>query len=266
MKVPFYGLPIAAALFFTTLLRSTSLAGTEQMEMTAIGDSLTSGFDSEFLGDNRSLSWSTGSSAQVFSHAQRLRRAGKHVNTHNLSVPGTKITSLAPQISLMLLGSPDYVTLTLGANDLCAMDAQNSEDHQNRFATMLRHELYRIIQRKPSVKILIMPIPNMYNLWEVAIDHGSCQSRWDLTDFCPVLLDSARTPTERQEFVERWRSMNGILAHLAAAFPDNVLFDPTVAESVFTMDDLSELDCFHPSIAGQNLIAEKTWSIVPTDF
>jgi len=54
---------------------------------------------------------------------------------------------------------------------------------------------------------------------------------------------------------------NNAMANVAAAFPESVLFNLDVANASFTSEQISPLDCFHPSIDGLNLIADKTWQL-----
>ena len=56
------------------------------------------------------------------------------------------------------------------------------------------------------------------------------------------------------------RAANEDLNLVAAKHPDHVLYNPTLAEYPFERAHLSNVDCFHPNITGQNLLSKETWN------
>ena len=86
--------------------------------------------------------------------------------------------------------------------------------------------------------------------------------RWNLFAICPPLLSQYSTTADHEAFVERWRQANEAISHMARAYPLNVVADSRLATTRFDASHVSRIDCFHPSVAGQNLFAEKTWQLV----
>lgn len=233
---------------------------TEQKKLivSAIGDSITTGFNARNFGDNKDLNWGSGVSSELNSHLKRLEKEGFSVTGFNNAVAGSKAADLPQQIDAAINNAADYITMTIGANDLCSWPA-NHRTKLNEFKTKMISEMTRIIESRPKVKIAMSPIPNLYNLWEVASTDSQCQSRWDFFNICAPLLNSKRTPEERQKFMGRWQDANQALEEIAGQFPDHILFPKDAGTTVFEMKHISELDCFHPSIAGQDLLAAATW-------
>lgn len=226
----------------------------------AIGDSISTGFNASRLGDNKELSWSTGSSSLINSHFQRLKSASGSttMRAYNEAVAGSVAADLEKQITRILSRSPDYLTITIGANDVCGW-TEDYAANLAEFESTLRAALSHLIAARPSIKIFISPIPDVYNLWEIAHQQSGCQTKWNIFGICRPLLGSNRSDLDRQAFVERWRHANDAIAQVATEFADNVLYEPSIAETHFEWDHVSNIDCFHPSAAGQNLLAEKGW-------
>lgn len=226
----------------------------------ALGDSISAGFNAKHLGDNRDLSWATGDSPLIRSH---LRRLEEYFQTQlvgvNESIAGSVASNLARQTSRLLPRHPAYVTIDIGANDVCTWTPDGYEPALAQFEKDVGDTIRRIITAEPDVSITLAPIPNVYQLWDVAVAMPGCQLKWDITGFCSPLLDSSRTEADRQSFIGRWQEANDALARVAADFPEHVLFDENAIDTPFTWEHVSPIDCFHPSIAGQNLLAEKTW-------
>ncbi len=231
----------------------------DRIVLGAVGDSLTAAFNAQHLGDNREHSWSTGNSEIVLSHKRRLElEIGRPVVADNEAISGAVASGLDRQITRLLASEPDFVTMVIGANDVCGW-ADEHHEQLAQFEYDVRMGLRKLVTARPSAHIILGPIPDIYNLWEVAVNQPSCQLKWNIIGMCRPLLDGSRTQAQREEFRLRWGDANEALARIAADFPENVHFDPTVAQTQFDWSHVSPIDCFHPSIAGQNVMAEKTW-------
>jgi lysophospholipase L1-like esterase len=225
----------------------------------AIGDSITTGFDVSHIGDNKELSWATGDNGAVNSILLRVRSERGEAVGYNEAVAGSVAADLDGQITKLLKRNPDDIALTIGANDVCSWDA-NHAAALAKFETDMRSAIRRLVDARPDSRIYLMSIPDITNLRAVAVTHAGCQTRWNLTGLCKPLLASARTDAEREAFHERWRDANDVLDRVATEYASNVIHDPTAADTKFTWEHVSTIDCFHPSQAGQNLIAELMWN------
>ena len=246
----------ALAFAASTLVASASFAA--PYIVGALGDSMTRGFDSGAVLDQPEHSWSTGYDGIVRSHSARLTQMFGDVISYNVAVSGAKSWALPYQtVALLARARPDYVTILIGANDLCAWPDDDTTG-RGKLENGVRRSVEMLVAANPAVKILVVPVPDMLQLREVGAANG-CQLRWNITRFCPRLLGRSVTTQDLGSFASRLSDANESLADVAAAFPANVRFAADVARSVFSFDDVSKIDCFHPSVTGQDYLAEVTW-------
>ena len=242
---------------------SSELAPARKIDFLAgsIGDSITVAFDARFPLANQGINWSTGTlSAQlVNSHALRLQdlMPDQVVGTKNFAIAGSMSSDVVKQAARLAKFHPDYVTVLIGANDVCSWQVNHLTQLQ-KYESDIQLILKTLIASNEAVKILVSAIPNMPLLREIGAANG-CQSRWTSLHICPALLGSRQTDAERAAFAGRWEDANEVLARVSAAFPENVKFASSVSEPIFIFSHLSRLDCFHPNVTGQNLLSETTW-------
>ncbi len=240
------------------LFNVVAIAETGLLTMGALGDSISGAMDATDWGDNPEYSWTTGSDDEVNSHAHRLSALGYEVNAFNEAVSGAKAEHLKAQVDLLKnQGNFDYVTMQIGANDACSW----SQDHTaelNHFKTHVAEALQSLLTSNSQSKVLLVPVPNMYRIWELAHDMG-CSALWDLVGICSPLLDRDNSDDERAAFQNRVVEINEALGQIAVQYPQQVRFDATIANTNFEWSDISPLDCFHPSPEGQHLLSQKSW-------
>ncbi len=228
--------------------------------MGALGDSITTAVNANGWGAIIEESWATGKSPsqQVKSHWQRLGTVlARPIEPHNVAQGGATAASLDGQLNQLLTVTPDYVTVLMGANDVCSWN----DGYDEKIATYLqrmRKAVERMIAANHEVKIYLSPIPNLFKVWQVGNQHG-CQWFWDLTNICAGMFHSQRTPAQRDDFVALIYQTNAGLESLAAEYPLNIKFDASLVDLPIAWAHISSYDCFHPSLAGQNMLAEKTW-------
>src|SRR5512132_2248780 len=92
--------------------------------MAAIGDSITRAYDvCCAYGDHPGQSWSTGSTSYdgITSHYERIRQLNPAITGHgyNDAVTGAKMAAAPSQAGQTVGQGARYVTILLGANDLC---------------------------------------------------------------------------------------------------------------------------------------------------
>lgn len=226
----------------------------------AIGDSISAGFNSYRLGDNRGLSWATGLDEHnlVESHAKRLREMlGQSVEVHNESFVGATSADLERQTSRLLRFKLDYVTILIGANDICNWTG-NFDAEIAAFSDRLGKTVDRLTKANPSIRIVMPSIPNLMYVYEVGMAN-SCQARWSSIGLCQPLFGASKTPADRTKFGERFIALNNIIQGVTSRYPVNAVFKPELANYRFPREFLSAIDCFHPSVLGHNKITELTF-------
>src|SRR5215204_4757827 len=92
--------------------------------MAAIGDSITRAYDvCCSYGDHPGQSWSTGSTGYdgIASHYERIKQLNPAISGHayNDAVSGAKMSAAPTQAAKAASQGARYVTILLGANDLC---------------------------------------------------------------------------------------------------------------------------------------------------
>jgi lysophospholipase L1-like esterase len=232
-----------------------------------MGDSITRAFDATRPLDNPKLSWSTGDDifSRVESHLVRIREMhGIKVLGYNVARSGGKAVEMPGQAKKLARHKPNYVTMLIGANDLCDWSA-NADADIELLEKNVRKAIDVLIESNPNVLIAISPVPDMHNLWEIG-SGNRCQKKWDLLKICPRLLSSKSTTAARDIFKSQWADVNQTYERIAADFPKNVRYAAEGANVKFEPKHISTLDCFHPSITGQNLLSEIVWDAVAPDM
>ena len=116
-----------------------------------------------------------------------------------------------------------------------------------------------MIAANPKVKITMSGMPDIYRLWELSKDKSSCQRTWSFIGLCKPLLGRGVSNGERLDFKARWDHANAAMETLAAQYPQHIKFSTHAETAEFTSEDISQTDCFHPSIKGQNTLSEGAW-------
>ncbi|MGW0660435.1 SGNH/GDSL hydrolase family protein [Streptodolium elevatio] len=228
--------------------------------MAALGDSITRGYDacSVPLKDCPSKSWATGD--DVDSHAKRLGVPRDAV--HNDARTGARMNELDDQARVAVGQGVEYVTILLGANDACR-DKESQMTSVSDFEQQLREGLTVLRQGLPGVRVLVVSVPDVARLWEVARGERLARAVWS-TGICQtVLADPESTKPDdierRQRVRDRVVAYNEVLRKTCNEWAEQCRYDGgAVNAHRFTKNDLSHWDWFHPSGQGQGVIAELT--------
>jgi lysophospholipase L1-like esterase len=253
--------------------KQISAQGTSQnaLHMAALGDSITRAFNANGPIDHPWNSWATGNSdenglfqrGQVKSHAEFLSETtGRDVIVHNVAKSGATSSDLARQVQSLKGVKLDYATILIGANDLCAHGQPTTPDghaDMTEYAGRVESGITQLIAENPQIKILLVSIPDLLRLQRIG--HGtSCQSRWNTFGICKMLLGANVTEDSIAQFGTQLRTANEDLHLIAAKHSASVQFSTILSEYPYERDQLSDVDCFHPNIAGQNIISRETWN------
>jgi lysophospholipase L1-like esterase len=234
--------------------------------MGALGDSITVGYGSCFtLVACARNSWSTGSRAAVDSHYRRIREENDDIrgNAENYAVPGARARDLAQQADRAVADRVQYVTVLIGANDACAGSVEDMTD-TGIFRKQVDAALARLKKGLPKARILVVSIPDLYRLWQLGHDNERAVRAWN-HGVCQSLLarptSTAHADDVRRRQVDhRVDDYNDALAAACEKYGHRCRWDGGSVHRVrFSLDLLSELDYFHPDVAGQHKLAEVTW-------
>jgi lysophospholipase L1-like esterase len=230
--------------------------------MAAAGDSITQAFDvnwSGVLSDSPQDSWSTGTS--VDSEYKRILAASSAVNgnEHNDAVSGAQMADLDGQVMTAASQDVQYLTVEMGANDLCVSSTSDMTPTAT-FQSEFQQALTDFTNADPSAHIFVASIPNIYQLWEDEHTNPIAQLEWDAFGICQDMLSSTATSAQRQQVVRQEQADNMALGSVCAEFSQCLFDNDSVYNFQFTSSDVSNVDYFHPSVAGQNALAAVAWS------
>jgi lysophospholipase L1-like esterase len=280
MPRPFRVLALGVALLLATLATApsasaatsgtTATAGSATAaapplpdSIAAIGDSITQAVDvCCFYGNWPGHSWSTGYVPfdGIASHYERLRALNPAIRgrRYNNAVSGAQMADAPAQARRTVAQGAEYVTILMGANDLCGWDGTLTPTAT--FQAQFTETLDILRTGLPGTRVFVASIPNLHQLWSILRTDPLAQLVWQAAGICPSMLDVHNTPADRQAVVDRERELNDVLRDVCATWSSNCRFDNYLTFNYnFTRDQVSRLDSFHPSLAGQATLAALTW-------
>jgi lysophospholipase L1-like esterase len=262
----------ALALGAATLVTPASAAETPQAappplpsSMAAIGDSITQAVDvCCWYGDHPANSWSTGGAIWdgIASHYERIRAANPamHGNNDNNAVAGARMSAGPGQAQQAVAQGAQYVTILLGANDVCTSSPSTMTPVET-FRAQLQQTLQTLdAGLPPGALVFVASIPDIHRLWEIYHNDWRAQLVWALADICQSMLAPGRSAADRQLVRERNIAFNDVLEQECAQYAACRFDGDAVFDFRFERSDISRLDFFHPSLAGQARLAQVTWA------
>lgn len=234
------------------------------MRIAAVGDSITRAFAAcGRSGDCVEMSWATGTADNLDSHRQRLG-IDEPDSSHNVAVSGARVDDLASQVQAAVRARPDYVTVLIGANDVCARH-EDAMTPVRQFARAFDEAVEALARGLPEARILVLSIPDLSRLWEVGKDRPDVRRVWESNGVCQSMLanptdTSAAAQGRRDRVRARIQAYNAAMTdacsrHAARCRHDaNAVFDYR-----FNLDHVSTIDYWHPSRRGQATLAQVAW-------
>ncbi len=257
------------ALVIATSLAAPHLASAQTSNppppkrMAAIGDSITQAADvCCWYGDHPVNSWSTGGAGWdgISSHYERLRAIAPGLVAYNDAVSGARMSDGPAQAQRAVAQNAHYVTILLGANDLCTPTPQTMTE-VDTFRSHLAHTLSILDAGLPGrARFFVASIPDVHQLWDVFHEDPAAQFVWDVADICQSLLAPTRTDSQRELVRTRNIEFNTVLQEECAKYDRCRFDDNAVFGFRFGTGHVSKLDYFHPSLSGQAALAQMTWA------
>jgi lysophospholipase L1-like esterase len=231
--------------------------------MAAIGDSITQAVDvCCFYGNWPGHSWSTGNVPLdgIASHYERLRAQNPAIRGHrwNNAVSGAQMADAPGQARSTVGQGAEYVTILMGANDLCGWDGTLTPTAT--FRAQFTKTLDILRTGLPASRVFVASIPNLYQLWSILRTNPVAQAVWQAAGICPSMLNFFNSPADRQAVIDREAELNQVLESVCATW-SNCRFDNYLTYNyAFSRSMVSKLDYFHPSLSGQATLATLTWN------
>jgi lysophospholipase L1-like esterase len=216
-----------------------------------------------FYGDHPRKSWTTGDDPRdpISSHYERIRNADPGIagNNFNDSVSGAKMADAPGQAAQAVSQGAEYVTILMGANDLCTSSVESMTSVED-FRAQLQTTMAILESLPADAHIFVGSIPNVHRLWKLFRANLAAQFVWGLADICQSMLSTSNTEVDRQAVLQRELEFNAVLAEECARYANCRHDGGAVFAYQFTRQDVSKLDYYHPSISGQAILAEVTWA------
>lgn len=232
----------------------------------ALGDSITPAFDANGSLANAGIqpyySYAVGWNTSVFSLWKHLERiyGPNSVTPHLLAVPGDKAIDMVWQAALAVQNHSGFVTVLIGGNDLCHHSGSypnevlsptpvaNFSESLNRTFHILRTQL------PPTTVIALANVVNVSHL--AVLFAGNSQADTVYAQTCPALLNATGRSLLTSMDIAYNRAEVGISRTYGLSTWNISALD-------FPASDVNTLDYFHPSVAGQGMLATAFWATLP---
>lgn len=270
---------LAAAVLSTCLLPAAALAGPAAAaprgaapaatavplpsSMASAGDSITRAFDVGWccvLSDSPQYSWSTGTSTGG-SHYQRILAANPAISgqAYNDAKTGAKMVDLAGQLATAAGQGAQYVTVLMGANDVCT-SSRSTMTPTATFKAQFQQALANFTAAAPGARVFVSSIPDIYQLWATLHTNSTARWAWANYGICQSMLASTATDADRAAVAAQEQADNQALADVCALFAQCKWDGLATYNFKFPAGDVSTVDYFHPNTTGQKDLAAKTWA------
>jgi lysophospholipase L1-like esterase len=260
LRIGAVGLVVAAAAAPSPALAAPPLPSS----IASIGDSITRATDvCCWYGDHPAQSWSTGGGLLdgISSHYKRIltHKLGIFGDNHNDSKAGAKMRDAEAQAAAAVSQQARYVTILMGGNDVCTSSPATMTSVSD-FRAQFQATMSELATGLTSGShVFVSSIPDVRQLWDLFHDNGTAQFVWSLAGICQSMLSSDNTEQDREAVSARERALNQALRDVCSQYAFCLYDNDAAFTYQFSAGDVSKLDYFHPSLAGQAKLAALTW-------
>ena len=151
----------------------------------------------------------------------------------------------------------------VGGNDACKPTLEEMTPVGD-YEAQLTELFGRLNAEAPDATILALSIPDLYRLWNIGRADPRAVQTWNSSPSCSNLLgdaddDSAEATARRDAVAARIDEFNAAIARVCAAAERCIDDGGAVFGYDFSAEEISSIDFFHPSVAGQRVIAQIAW-------
>jgi lysophospholipase L1-like esterase len=255
---------LAAAVLALTLTASAQAAYPNSIAST--GDSITRAFNDCWFPyvDCPAASWSTGTSS--YSHYRRLQAVNPAITgrTYNHAATGADMADLQGQVQGVIGRGAEYVTVLMGANDVCA-SSEAAMTPVDVFRSQFAAAMTTLTTGLPNARVFVSSIPDIHQLFTLYRWDLGANSVWAVAGICQSMLanpwsSSAADTARRARVRQRNIDYNTVLGQVCATYTRCRWDANAVFNTPFTRSDVTTRDYFHPSVNGQAKLAGVTWS------
>jgi lysophospholipase L1-like esterase len=244
-------------------------------------------FDADFPADNLNVSWVNGyygfweqlfGLPNVKSHNQRISANWGSSGRANYiaAVNGARVDDLATQAAGAAGKNINYATVMLGGNDVCR-DSIADLPTDAQFQADVTAGLDTLITRMANgTTIQVVGIPDVKRLYDIGKDKDAlgiadCEVLWAATVLgfpCGSMLSPFNSEADRLYVRSRNIGYNNILASVTAQKQAQspgkfIKFTNAPFTYAFVQNEISNIDCFHPSWRGERALSKGIWDSGP---
>ncbi len=196
----------------------------------------------------------------MLSHYERIRRHEPDIagRAFNEARTGARMAAAPEQARRAVEQRAEYVTVLLGANDLCAASPA-AMTPTAEFRAQFEAAMRTLHAGLPRARVFVSSIPDPQRLFEVKRADPAARAVWAAARICPSVLAPERTDAERARVAERQRAYYAVLADVCGRYARCRWDGGATYAYRFTAADISRLDHFHPSLRGQAALARTSW-------
>lgn len=236
----------------------------------AAGDSITQAFDVDphgALRDNPADSWSTGTNSSTDSLYRRILAKHGEIRGHrfNVSVPGSVMSDLDGQLRQLAAKKVAFVTILMGHNDLCTPTI-SSMTPVKTFRQEYKHALTRFLLAERSAHVYVLSLLSLLRLWKIMHGNPRAEQLWGPVarvftgkGVCQSMLNPKNTSADRAFVNAREVAYNTVLGRICQQHTRCHWDGDAAFGFQFSAGFISKVDYFHPSVAGQQALAELAW-------
>src|SRR5919106_212232 len=160
--------------------------------MAAIGDSITRAANvCCYYGDHPGQSWSTGYTSYdgIASHYERIKQRNPAITGrgYNDAVSGAKMAQAPTQAERAVSQGARYVTILLGANDLCT-SSPSTMTSTDTFRAHFSQAMATLMAQDRKPYVFVSSIPDLYQLWQVLHTNSLARTVWAAANICQSML------------------------------------------------------------------------------
>jgi lysophospholipase L1-like esterase len=158
-----------------------------------------------------------------------------------------------------------YVTILMGANDVCA-STEAGMTPVSTFRSQLDQALTTLKNGLPNASVAVISIPSVYRLWEIGKNSSSARTAWSEFNICQSMLANPTSTLQadvdrRNRVRQRNIDYNTQLAQACTAYGASCDFDDNaVFNYPFVLSQVSSWDYFHPNTSGQAVLAQQSYA------
>lgn len=264
------------AVFWAALIMATfagpaeaSAANSWPNSIASTGDSITRAFNTSWFPfiDAPANSWSTGTNNYVSSHYSRILAKNPKIRgkNYNNARSGARMADLNGQMVTTASQKPQYVTVLMGANDVCSPAySQLDQPSIDKFGADFDTALKTLVTGVPTTRIFVSSIPNILHLWEINYTNPTARTVWSAYDICQSMLanpgSTAPADIARRAAVDLYTQNLNLKLQAVCGNYTQCKYDGGASYNYsFSRADVSTIDYFHPSLTGQKTLANITW-------